>query len=173
MKDDAPNSTLEEKTQDIPVSQEHAETTKEGRGIFDIEERSVNKLSTVFQNPLADVPRERLLEDVEKFCKQFDLEEHVETFKKGALISQNPSRAQDLAELSEEEKAVLRREHTNKWSQPWQLYFMACKFEIVPLQCLLADGYSSNVLSCCCCARNGRNREQRSPSHLSEGVSPD
>ncbi|KAJ9193046.1 hypothetical protein DTO021D3_4952 [Paecilomyces variotii] len=125
MKDDIPSSTLEEKEHESPVSQEHAELAREGRGVFYIDERPTNKLSAVFENPLAGVPRERLFEDVEKFCKQFGLEEHVETFKKGALVSQNPSGAQDLVELSQEEKEFLRREHTNKWSQPWQLYFMA------------------------------------------------
>ncbi|KAJ9207367.1 hypothetical protein DTO164E3_641 [Paecilomyces variotii] len=125
MKDDIPSSTLEEKEHESPVSQEHAELAREGRGVFDIDERPTNKLSAVFENPLAGVPRERLFEDVEKFCKEFGLEEHVETFKKGALVSQNPSGAQDLVELSQEEKEFLRREHTNKWSQPWQLYFMA------------------------------------------------
>ncbi|KAJ9366027.1 hypothetical protein DTO280E4_323 [Paecilomyces variotii] len=118
-------STLEEKEHESPVSQEHAELAREGRGVFDIDERPTNKLSAVFENPLAGVPRERLFEDVEKFCKQFGLEEHVETFQKGALVSQNPSGAQDLVELSQEEKEFLRREYTNKWSQPWQLYFMA------------------------------------------------
>ncbi|KAL1848474.1 hypothetical protein Plec18170_008072 [Paecilomyces lecythidis] len=126
MKDeDAPSTTMEEKRHESPVSQEHAEVAKEGRGVLDIDERPANKLSAVFENPLSGVPRERLFEDVEKFCKQFDLEEHVEIFKKGALVSQNPSGAQDLVELSEVEKEFLRREHTNKWSQPWQLYFMA------------------------------------------------
>ncbi|RWR00157.1 MFS sugar transporter [Paecilomyces variotii] len=115
----------EEKEHESPVSQEHAELAREGRGVFDIDERPTNKLSAVFENPLAGVPRERLFEDVEKFCKQFGLEEHVETFQKGALVSQNPSGAQDLVELSQEEKEFLRREYTNKWSQPWQLYFMA------------------------------------------------
>lgn len=129
MKDDIPSSTLEEKEHESPVSQEHAELAREGRGVFYIDERPTNKLSAVFENPLAGVPRERLFEDVEKFCKQFGLEEHVETFKKGALVSQNPSGAQDLVELSQEEKEFLRREHTNKWSQPWQLYFMAGKCE--------------------------------------------
>ncbi|KAL2223139.1 putative MFS sugar transporter [Thermoascus aurantiacus ATCC 26904] len=125
MKDnDAPSSTLHEK-QESPLSNEHAETIKDERGIYDIGERPPNKLSAVFENPLAGVPRERLFEDVERFCKQFGLEEYIDTFKKGALVSQNPAGAQDLLELSEEEKEILRREHTHKWSQPWQLYFMA------------------------------------------------
>lgn len=128
MKDnDAPSSTLHEK-QESPLSNEHAETIKDERGIYDIGERPPNKLSAVFENPLAGVPRERLFEDVERFCRQFGLEEYIDTFKKAALVSQNPAGAQDLLELSEEEKEILRREHTHKWSQPWQLYFMACKF---------------------------------------------
>lgn len=128
MKDnDAPSSTLHEK-QESPPTNEHAETAKDEHGIYDVGERPVNKLNAVFENPLAGVPRERLFEDVERFCKKFGLEEYVDTFKKGALISQNPAGAQDLVELSEEEKEVLRREHTHKWSQPWHLYFMACKF---------------------------------------------
>lgn len=125
MKDnDAPSSTLHEK-QESPLSNEHAETIKDERGIYDIGERPPNKLSAVFENPLAGVPRERLFEDVERFCRQFGLEEYIDTFKKAALVSQNPAGAQDLLELSEEEKEILRREHTHKWSQPWQLYFMA------------------------------------------------
>ncbi|KAJ5487241.1 hypothetical protein N7530_001541 [Penicillium desertorum] len=51
--------------------------------------------------------------------------DHVETFKKGALISQNPASATSLLDFSEEEKEAIGREHTHKWSQPWQLYFLA------------------------------------------------
>jgi hypothetical protein len=52
--------------------------------------------------------------------------DHVETFKKGALISQNPASATSLLDFSEEEKDAIGREHTHKWSQPSQLYFLAC-----------------------------------------------
>ncbi|OQE30379.1 hypothetical protein PENFLA_c003G09197 [Penicillium flavigenum] len=51
--------------------------------------------------------------------------DRVETFKKGALISQNPASAASLFDLSEEEKEALECEYTHKWSQPWQLYFLA------------------------------------------------
>ncbi|KAL5344005.1 hypothetical protein BJX70DRAFT_6140 [Aspergillus crustosus] len=96
-----------------------------GHGIYDVEGQDRNKLSAVFENPLAGVPREQLLDDVDKFCYKFGLVEHIELFRKGALISQNPAAAETLPELTEDEREALRRETTHKWSQPWQLYFMA------------------------------------------------
>lgn len=106
---------------------EHAEQPKEVRDVYDIEGRQGDSLAAVFENPLAGVPRERLFEDVAEFCRKYDLEEYLDMFQKGALISQNPSTALDLPELAEDEKEAIRREKTHKWSQPWQLYFMASK----------------------------------------------
>ena len=83
------------------------------------------KASLIFENPLANVPRDKLIQDVEVFCAEFGLQEHLNTFIKGALISQNPSAALSLPELSEEDKYYIERETTHKWSQPWKLYFMA------------------------------------------------
>lgn len=94
----------------------------------DVEDRSRGNLNAVFENPLAGIPREQLLKDVVEFCTKYDLMNHVETFKKGALISQDPASATRLPELSAEEKEALEREHTHKWSQPWQLYFLACMY---------------------------------------------
>lgn len=108
-----------------PARDEHAEKTVEKEDVYDVGSPPPSKPSTVFQNPLADVPREKLFEDVETFCKKFNLTDHLEIFKKGALISQNPAGALDLLDLTEEDRIVIRREHTHKWSQPWALYSMA------------------------------------------------
>ncbi|KAJ6044239.1 uncharacterized protein N7446_002436 [Penicillium canescens] len=91
----------------------------------DVEDRSRGHLNAVFENPLAGIPREQLFKDVAEFCHKYDLMDHVETFKKGALISQDPEKATSLPELTDEERVALEREHTHKWSQPWQLYFLA------------------------------------------------
>ncbi|GAQ45115.1 hypothetical protein AtubIFM55763_006563 [Aspergillus tubingensis] len=107
-----------------PASVEHAEKPQQRHDVFDIEGRS-GGLNAVFENPLAGVPREQLLDDVERFCRQYGLEAHLDEFRKGALISQNPQGALDLPDLTEADKETLRREQTHKWSQPWQLYFMA------------------------------------------------
>ncbi|KAJ5294535.1 hypothetical protein N7508_009356 [Penicillium antarcticum] len=91
----------------------------------DVEDRSRGQLNAVFENPLAGIPREQLFKDVAEFCLRYDLMDHLETFKKGALISQDPSKATSLPELTDDERVALEREHTHKWSQPWQLYFLA------------------------------------------------
>ncbi|KAL4867980.1 hypothetical protein BDV12DRAFT_170417 [Aspergillus spectabilis] len=105
-------------------SVEHTEHHK-GHGIYDVEDQDRNKLSAVFENPLAGVPRDQLFDDVDRFCHQYGLVEHKELFRKGALVSQNPAVAETLPELTEDEREALRRETTHKWSQPWQLYFLA------------------------------------------------
>lgn len=130
MKDEIASShTLSEKGENgqHSPSVEHAEQPKEVLDVYDVEGRQRGNLAAVFENPIAGVPREKLFEDVAEFCKTYGLEEHLDIFQKGALISQSPATALDLPELTEEEKEAIRREKTHKWSQPWQLYFMASK----------------------------------------------
>ncbi|PWY88187.1 hypothetical protein BO70DRAFT_177295 [Aspergillus heteromorphus CBS 117.55] len=110
---------------DSPASVEHAEKPHERHDVLDIEGREGASLNAVFENPLAGIPREQLFDDVERFCRQYGLESHLDEFRKGALISQDPQNALDLPELTEEDREVIRREQTHKWSQPWQLYWMA------------------------------------------------
>ncbi|KAI1989434.1 hypothetical protein LOZ53_003606 [Ophidiomyces ophidiicola] len=93
--------------------------------LYEIESRAApGKLNAIFENPLAQLSREQLLADVEKFCTKFNLTEHVETFKKGALVSQNPEGAMDLPELDDADREALTREQTHKWSQPMALYHL-------------------------------------------------
>lgn len=132
---------------------EHQE--KQRAGILDIEGSAPGNLNAVFENPLAGIPREQLFKDVVEFCQKYNLMDHVETFKKGALISQDPASATSLPELSEHEREALEREHTHKWSQPWQLYFLACMREKTRTLLTKADLRSSYVLARCGSSRNG------------------
>ncbi|KAL2851246.1 hypothetical protein BJX68DRAFT_69698 [Aspergillus pseudodeflectus] len=104
---------------------EHREERKATQGVYDVESRDRNKLSAVFENPLAGIPRDQLFKDVDLFCAQYGLDQHRDLFRKGALISQNPAAVETLPELSEQEREAIRRETTHKWSQPWSLYFLA------------------------------------------------
>ncbi|KIX06369.1 uncharacterized protein Z518_04345 [Rhinocladiella mackenziei CBS 650.93] len=81
-------------------------------------------LSAVFENPLADIPKEQLLEEVETFCRDNNLMEYVDAFRKGAMVAQRPREIGDIAELTPEDREVLTREHTHRWSQPWTLYWL-------------------------------------------------
>jgi hypothetical protein len=74
-----------------------------------------DKLSAAFENPLANISKEQLLSDVETFCKDNGLMEHIEEFRKGALVASDPDNAKNLTELTDEDRLVLERETTHKW----------------------------------------------------------
>lgn len=101
-----------------------AEKTATANNMYNIDPSDTTNLNAVFENPLAGIPRDQLFADVDEFCQKFGLTDKTELIKKGALISQAPSSALDLEELTPEEKEVLSREHSHKWSQPWRLYWL-------------------------------------------------
>lgn len=122
------NPTSEKRGDSPQPKATNSEKTEEGNGLYDVESRaSSGKLNAVFENPLARVSREQLMTDVKNFCEKFDLTDHVEVFKKGALVSQNPEGALDLPELDDDDREALRRETTHKWSQPAALFHLASK----------------------------------------------
>jgi hypothetical protein len=51
-----------------------------------------------------------------------DLHDMSDLIRKGALVAGNPNDFESISELSEEEKAALRMEHTNKWKQTKTMY---------------------------------------------------
>ncbi|KAK5729415.1 hypothetical protein LTR17_011945 [Elasticomyces elasticus] len=73
-------------------------------------------------NPLADIPYEELLHDVEVFAREKGLEDKLELLQRGALIAQDPANFEAL-DLEEDEKDAIRHENAHKWSHPWKLYF--------------------------------------------------
>ncbi|EXJ92376.1 hypothetical protein A1O3_00926 [Capronia epimyces CBS 606.96] len=81
-------------------------------------------LSAAFENPLSGIPKEQLLQNVETFCRDNNLLEYVDVFKKGALVAQSPKNFESIPELSQEDRDVLTREHTHRWSQPFTLYWL-------------------------------------------------
>ena len=85
-------------------------------------------LNAMFENPLAGIPRDQLFSDVEEFCNRWGLESYIETFKKGALVAQNPSDTPNLDILTPEDKEHFMREHTHKWSQTFDLYWLVSKY---------------------------------------------
>ncbi|KAJ6779484.1 hypothetical protein PWT90_00790 [Aphanocladium album] len=85
---------------------------------------NMEKLSAAFENPLASRSKEQLMEDVEAFCRQHQLADFTDDFKKGALVAQNPSSRHPLLELTAAENAVLDDEQTHQWSQPFTLYWL-------------------------------------------------
>lgn len=64
------------------------------------------------------------MRDVEAWTEQKGLQEHVEIFKKGALVAQNPTNARNIdgpQKLTDRELEVLEREVTHRWDMPRKL----------------------------------------------------
>lgn len=59
--------------------------------------------------------------------------------RKGALVAGNPASFEELTDLSEEEKAALRMEHTHKWKQTKTLYALVicCSMAAVVQGCAI------------------------------------
>ncbi|KAH7002314.1 hypothetical protein EDB80DRAFT_579144 [Ilyonectria destructans] len=81
-------------------------------------------LQAKIKNPLEGIPREQLMRDVEAWTEKKGLQEHVEIFKKGALVAQNPANAHNIdgpQKLTDRELEVLEREVTHRWDMPRKL----------------------------------------------------
>jgi len=65
------------------------------------------------QNALHGMSKIRLFAEVDQFCKDHQLEDHQEIFRKGALLAQRPDDWALLDDLSDEEKAaaIYERDH--------------------------------------------------------------
>ncbi|KAI1780270.1 hypothetical protein F4818DRAFT_435477 [Hypoxylon cercidicola] len=90
-----------------------------------------NNLSARISNPLAGIPREKLLEQVTQFSKSHGLAKYIHLMRKGALVAQDPTRFEDITgpeALYADEIDVLKRETAHKWKVPWTLYMtiIAC-----------------------------------------------
>lgn len=84
-------------------------------------------LTALLRNPLMGMTQEQVLADVDNFVQEKGLTEHRDSFRKGALIarvSNIKNGFERIEMLTEEEKAFLRREETNRWDQPFALYFL-------------------------------------------------
>ena len=49
----------------------------------------------------------------------------VEDFKRGAVLAAFPHEAGKVVSLTPEELTALQDEKTNRWKQPWQIYYVA------------------------------------------------
>ncbi|KAJ9124772.1 hypothetical protein QFC24_003140 [Naganishia onofrii] len=70
------------------------------------------------KNVLAHLSKEDLLSDVRLFAAQKGLEEYLPDLERGALLAQKPDNFEEIVELTEEDKQVIRHERDHKWSHP-------------------------------------------------------
>ncbi|KAK4241198.1 putative polyol transporter 1 [Achaetomium macrosporum] len=82
-------------------------------------------LEARIKNPLAGLSREELMSRVEVFAQEKGLTEHIPILRKGALVAQDPDAYGEISgpeALTDEEKAVLRKEIEHKWRLPARLF---------------------------------------------------
>ncbi|KAI9675417.1 MAG: hypothetical protein M1817_001321 [Caeruleum heppii] len=73
-------------------------------------------------NPLAGIPRDTLLRQVDDFAQETDMNDILPLLHRGALVAQDPAGFEAMDELEPSEKEALRNEITHKWRQPLALY---------------------------------------------------
>lgn len=74
------------------------------------------------RNPLIGIPKDELLSDVDTYAQANDLNEALPILRKGALLAQQPNNFEEISELDEADKDVLRFERTHRWKHPKALY---------------------------------------------------
>lgn len=75
------------------------------------------------RNPLAGISRADLRTQVNAFCQDYDFQDKIDVFYRGALAAQNPTSYENIEELTDDDKRVLQREVTHKWHLPRSLYY--------------------------------------------------
>ncbi|RDL38431.1 MFS general substrate transporter [Venustampulla echinocandica] len=83
-------------------------------------------LEAKIQNPLAGIPQQLLLHEVDDFANEKGLGDIIPLLRKGALVARDPTNYEDIdgpERLSDEEVEALRNEVLHKWRQPKALYF--------------------------------------------------
>lgn len=84
-------------------------------------------VAALLRNPLSGMTDEEVLKDANAFVDAKGLQDHRDTFQKGALLARVQQREDGfeyVKELTDEERDVLRHEKSHRWSQPFKLYFL-------------------------------------------------
>ncbi|KAJ4318036.1 hypothetical protein N0V94_004637 [Neodidymelliopsis sp. IMI 364377] len=74
------------------------------------------------QNPLTGIPKEKLLDDVERFARDHNLADELPYLSKGALVAQDPENFEIITELDDSDRQTLRTEKSHRWNHPKALY---------------------------------------------------
>ena len=85
---------------------------------------ATSNVNAKLANPLYGIPADQLMDDAGNFAKEHGLGHLEDTFRKAALVAQDPPSFESIDALTEDDKAILRREITHRWDQPWELYYL-------------------------------------------------
>lgn len=85
---------------------------------------ALHKVNSRLAHPLAGYSHDQLIEMGAAYARDHEMSDLQEEFSKGALLAQDPGAFETLPLLTDDDRNVLRREITHKWSHPRQLYHL-------------------------------------------------
>jgi hypothetical protein len=89
-----------------------------------LKEKEIADINAKLANPLSGYSRDQLQEMGATYARTHDMAEFEDDFRKGAMLAQDPSAFETLPLLTDDERNILRREVTHRWSHPMSLYHM-------------------------------------------------
>lgn len=114
------NHKMREAAQNESISSSYE---KHSKGLFKSDRQTLN---SQLANPLAGFGREELRIKGRNYAITHSLtnEEDIKAFEIGAILAQDPERFEDFQSVSAEDMEILKKESTNRWSQPKLLYLI-------------------------------------------------
>ncbi|KAJ7197411.1 putative facilitated glucose transporter [Mycena pura] len=86
-------------------------------------EHTKSSAMNIVQNPLQRITKDKVVSDVEEFCKTHKLAEHTDLFRKAALVARDSLNFRAVSELQWDELAALEYERDHKWHGPFTLWY--------------------------------------------------
>ena len=89
-------------------------------------DRARRNLNAKLANPLAGMSHAALRKKGGNYVRKYQIgdAEDIRAFEIGACLAQAPERYEKVEGITEEEMATLRKEFTNRWSQPPLMYLV-------------------------------------------------
>ncbi|KAF3482721.1 proton myo-inositol cotransporter [Arthroderma uncinatum] len=111
-------------TSDYQAKRQHSFTSR--RESLTAAERARRNLNAKLANPLAGLSHATLRYRGGRYARKYQIgdDEDIRAFELGAVLAQDPEKFEDVEGLTEEELGVLRREFSNRWSQPREMYLV-------------------------------------------------
>ncbi|KAJ5214740.1 hypothetical protein N7449_001909 [Penicillium cf. viridicatum] len=96
-------------------------------------ERARRSLNAKLSNPLAGFSHTELRNQGRTFAELHEMgdEFDIRAFELGAVLAQSPERYANVTGLTNQEKRILGREFTHRWSQPWKMYAVITLYQTV------------------------------------------
>lgn len=98
------------------------------RGSVTAAEKARRNVNAKLANPLAGYSHAELEEQGTAYAQKYLAgdadEEDIRAFAKGAVLAQDPSKYDMIHGTTPQEIEILKKEFTNRWSQPWRMYLV-------------------------------------------------